>query len=144
MSGLMDLNDVTSVLTATAQIFLMVKKVKLLTPNVNYIALLSVPVSMRLWSVVWYSQCLCQCGSALLRDAVSVCINAALVCCAISPLPVPMCSAFLRDVLLLTSGMSLVRPFDVEEKFIVSHAYHDYNFSKTFTGKCIVRPNKPT
>jgi len=48
----MDLNDVTSVLTETAQIFLMVKKVKLLTPNVNYIALLSVPVSTRLWSVV--------------------------------------------------------------------------------------------
>jgi len=32
----MDLSDVTSVLAGTAQIFLMVKKVNLLTPNVNY------------------------------------------------------------------------------------------------------------
>ena len=32
----MDLSDVTSVLAGTAQIFLMVRKVNLLTPNVNY------------------------------------------------------------------------------------------------------------
>ena len=32
----MDLSDVTSILAGTAQICLMVKKVNLLTPNVNY------------------------------------------------------------------------------------------------------------
>ena len=57
--------DVTSVLAGTAKILLMVKKVKLLTPNVNYSVLLSVPVSKRQWSLLSYRHCLYQYGGEI-------------------------------------------------------------------------------
>jgi hypothetical protein len=42
--------------------------------------ILSVPVPMWQCSVVWYCQCLYQCGGALLYDTVSTCTNVAVLC----------------------------------------------------------------
>ena len=43
---------------------------------------------------------------------------------------------------LLTSWISFVRSFADAKNCIVVHSYHEYVWLKTFTGKCIIRPNK--
>ena len=41
-------------------------------------------------TVLWYCQCIYQCGGALLCDTVSACTNVSVLCCMILWVPVPM------------------------------------------------------